>query len=395
MKNMLCREMLWPDEIGNMLSVRNAIFPPISEEDWLRYPSNTAAMAFLEGIPIGAIPLDQRRFQVAPGKVINTAFEHAVGTRADFRSRGVGNAIIDAARDFLADRAEALMVYRGGERSAGYRFYEKTGHVDLVYMRPLTWKLGDAGEADVAVGGIDDVIAAEADLLRVFDAAFGTYGGFVPREVGYWERALSEMIFTVIPSDILFIRYPAEGALEAYCIASVRTAARSDDSVRIMEIAGESDEAVREALRGICAEGVSRNLPVSTIACVDSPWRMLMREMGFEEGLRHTMIMGQTIAPARQFERVCADIDALAGLKVDIWAPGFEHTIYEAPDATRQITIEGKELLLQRMLMRRLDIRAAVASDLLTIANEERGDQDRLAAALPYCPWEYHWLDWT
>jgi len=395
MENLVCREMVWPDEIEQMLSIRNAIFPPISAEDWLRYPTDTAAMAFLDGIPIGAIPLDQRRFQVAPGKIIDTAFEHAVGTRADFRSRGVGGAMIEAAREFLADRAEALMVYRGAERSAGYRFYERSGHYDLVYMRPMTWLPSGVETGDVMIGGLDECLALQSELLRVFDAAFGGYGGFRPREVGYWEMALNDMIFTVIAQDVIFARYPAEGALEAYCIATVRTGQRATEEVAIMEVAGTSDEAVREVLLGIGTEGEKRGWPVTTIACVDSPWRMLMQQMGFEEALRATMIMGQPIAPARLFEKVCEDFDAVADLKIDIWSPGYEHTIWEGENASREITIEGRQLLLNRMLMRRVDIPSAVASDLITIAGEKPDDRERLAAALPYVPWEYHRIDWT
>lgn len=395
MENLVCREMQWPDEIEQMLSIRNAIFPPISREDWLRFPSNTASMAFLEGVPIGAIPLDQRVFQVAPGRTIDTAFEHAVGTREDFRSRGVGTAMIDAAREFLRDRAEALMVYRGAERSPGYRFYERSGHRDLVYMRTLTWAPAEVPPADTAVGGLDDALAIQPELLRVFDAAFGNYGGFRPRHEGYWEMALSDMIFTVIPQEIILVRHPAEGDLEAYCIASVRTGVRPQESLSILEIAGTGADAVAEVLRGVCAEGARRGWPVTTIACVDSPYRTLMGEMGFDEGLRHTMIMGQAIAPARLFEKVCEDFDAVAGLKIDIWSPSFEHTIWEGPEASRQITIEGKELLLHRLLMRRVDVKSAVKSDLLTIANERADDRERLAAALPYCPWEYHRIDWT
>lgn len=395
MKNLVCREMVWPDEIDQMLSIRNAIFPPISREDWLKFPANTASMAFLDGIPIGAIPLDQRPFQVAPGKVIDTAFEHAVGTRGDFRSRGVGGAMIDAAREFLADRAEALMVYRGAERSPGYRFYERSGHYDLIYMRPMTWTPGEMEAGDVAVGGLADCLAIEQELVRVFDSAFGEYGGFRPREVGYWEMALNDMIFTVIEQDVIFARYPADGELEAYCIATVRTGERADEQVSIMEVAGVSDEAVREVLQAICAEGARRGQPVTTIASVDSPWRMLMREMGFEEGLRHTMIMGQPIAPGRLFEKVCADFDPVSELKINIWSPRYEDTIWEGEDATREITVEGRDLLLNRMLMRRVDVAAAVASDLLTIAGERADDRERLAAALPYAPWEYHKIDWT
>ena len=395
MENLTCREMRWPEEIEEMLSIRNAIFPPISAEDWLRYPANTASMAFIDDIVIGAIPLDQRPFQVAPGKIIETAFEHAVGTRGDFRSRGIGSAMIDAARDFLADRAEALMVYRGGERTAGYRFYERSGHRDLIYMRTLEWTPQDVEPAGVAVGDLDDCLASQEEMLRVFDAAFGEYGGFRPREVGYWEMALNDMIFTVIPQETIFVRHPAEGELEAYCIATVRTDARPDNSVSILEIAGISDDAVREVLRGVCEQGRSRDWPVSTIAGVDSPWRMLMREMGFVEGPRHTMIMGQPIAPARLFEKVCADPEAVAGLKISVWSPDLDALIWEGPEAEREIVVEGKELLIYRMLMRRLDVAAAVASDLLTIRDEQADDRERLAAALPFCPWEYHRLDWT
>lgn len=395
MQNLVCREMIWPDEIDAMLSIRNAIFPPISREDWLRYPSNTASMAFLDGIPIGAIPLDQRRFQIAPGKIIDTAFEHAVGTRADFRSRGVGSAMIDAAREFLRDRVEALMVYRGAERSAGYRFYVKSGHRDLIYMRPLTWTPREVEPADVKVEGRDELFAAQPELLRVFNASFGEYGGFRPREVGYWERALNDMIFTVIPQEIIFVRYPAEGDLQAYVIASVRTSVRPDEAVSILELAATNEGAARAAIQGICAEGHHRGLPVTTIACVDSPFRMLMREMGFEEGIRHTMIMGQAIAPERLFEKVCEDFDAVAELKIKAWSPTHDWTLWEGPDARREITIEGKELFLHRLLTRRLDVMAAVEMDLLTIRGEEPDDRERLAAALPYCRWEYHRIDWT
>ncbi len=395
MQNLVCREMIWPDEIDAMLSIRNAIFPPISREDWLRYPSNTASMAFLDGIPIGAIPLDQRPFQIAPGRIIDTAFEHAVGTRADFRSRGVGSAMIDAAREFLRDRAEALMVYRGAERSPGYRFYEKSGHRDLIYMRPLTWAPREVEPADVMVQGRDELFAAQPELLRVFNASFGEYGGFRPREVGYWERALNDMIFTVIPQEIIFVRHPAQGDLQAYVIASVRTGVRADEALSILELAATGEDAAREAIRGICAEGHRRSLPVTTIACVDSPFRMLMREMVFEEGIRHTMIMGQVIAPERLFEKVCEDFDAVAELKIRAWSPTHDWTLWEGPNARREITIEGKELLLHRLLTRRLDVLAAVEMDLLTIRNEKGDDRERLAAALPYCRWEYHRIDWT
>ena len=394
MKNLVCREMT-SDDVDDMLGVRNSIFPPIAREDWLRYPTQTASMAWLDGVPVGAIPMDQRQFLVAPNTPICAAFEHAVGVRADFRSRGIGTAMIEAAREFLMDRCECLMVYRGAERSIGYNFYVKSGHRDLIYLRSLKWEPGEVESADVSVGDCEEAIATQEQMLPVFEAAFGDYGGFPPRSVGYWERALNDLIFVVIPQEIIFIRHPAQGKLAAYCIASARTEVRPDNRVSIQEIAATNEEAAREVIKGVCAEGAKRGWPVTTIASVDSPYRMIMREMGFQEDGRHTMIMGQVIAPQRLFQKVCADFDAVADLRISVWSPSFDYLVYEGPNAKREIVVEGKEILLHRLLNRRLDVKAAIASDLVTIQNEQADDRDRLAAALPYVRWEYHHLDWT
>ena len=131
-----CREYQ-PGDTADILEVRNAIFPPLTEEEWDRYcPGNTASLAYRVGEPVGAIPLDQREFVLAPGLTVPVAFEHGVGVKEEYRSQGIGTAMIEAAREFMADRCDLLMVYRGMERSPGYRFYIKSGHWDLLYTRP-------------------------------------------------------------------------------------------------------------------------------------------------------------------------------------------------------------------------------------------------------------------
>jgi hypothetical protein len=106
------------------------------------------------------------------------------------------------------------------------------------------------------------------------------------------------------------------------------------------------------------------------------------------------MIMGQVIAPERLFQKACADFEAVADLKISFWSPSFDYTVHEGPSAKREVVVEGKEILLHRMLTRRLDVRSAIASDLVTIRDERPDDRERLAAALPYAKWEYHRLDW-
>ena len=80
-----------------------------------------------------------------------------------------------------------------------------------------------------------------------------------------------DMIFAVLPQTVLFVRYPAEGELQAYCIATMRETFRADNVVSVMEIAGVSDDAARQVLRGVGAEATSRGRTVSTIGSVDGP----------------------------------------------------------------------------------------------------------------------------
>ena len=139
MAGLVCRECR-PEDTADVLEVRNPIFGPLSEENWDRYwPRMTAALAYLDGEPVGAIPLDQRDFVVAPQVSVPVAFENAVGVKEEYRGRGIGAAIIQAAREFMADRCDLLMVYRGAERTAGYRFYHKSGHRDLLYLAQVRW----------------------------------------------------------------------------------------------------------------------------------------------------------------------------------------------------------------------------------------------------------------
>ena len=88
MEGLVCREAM-PEDVDDILQVRNAIFPPLTPEEYLADPTMTCSIAYLDGEPVGAIPLSVRQFRLAPGVVVGAAFENAVGTREDMRSRGI------------------------------------------------------------------------------------------------------------------------------------------------------------------------------------------------------------------------------------------------------------------------------------------------------------------
>jgi hypothetical protein len=106
------------------------------------------------------------------------------------------------------------------------------------------------------------------------------------------------------------------------------------------------------------------------------------------------MIMAQPIAPAELFARVCRNAEALGDLKIDFWAPFGDGTLFEGPDARTEVTLEGKDEVIYRLLNLRLDVSAAVRTEWLTVRNGSTEIVGRLAQALPYAPWVYHHLDY-
>ncbi len=395
LEGLVCRECR-PGDTADVLQVRNAIFPPITAEDWDRYyPQMTAALAYRGDEPVGAIPLDQRDFLLAPGLSVPVAFENAVGVKEEYRSQGIGGAMIESAREFMADRCDLLMVYRGGERSTGYRFYVKSGHQDLLYLRPAHWIPPPGLSSEAEQADIEVRHECEAEILQAYSSTYASYGGHAPRHPGYWQQALSSQVFITVPHEILFYRYPAAGAIVAYGIFGIPCQQGYTETVRVLEIASSNGPAgAAEVIKAAGAEAHKRDIAVTDYVSVAHPYRDLYRQFGFAEGERQMNIMGQVIAPQRLFQRVCRGPEALADLKINVWTPTKDYGLFEGPQAKTEITLEGKDIIIERLLTRRLDVVSAVKHDLLTIRNGDGDIAERLGEALPFAPWVHHHLDW-
>lgn len=385
-----------PELAEDALKIRNAIFPPLTLEQWLQTTTMTGSLAYLGDEVVGCIPMDQRDFLAAPDKPIRVIFENAVGTREDMRSRGIGTAMIDAAREFLSDRIDVMMVYRGAERSDGYRFYVKSGHYDMIYLRRGVWESPSGTSEGVALGGLAEIAADAVGIHEAFAESFGSIAGFPPRCPGYQYRKLGGHIYQVLPQETLYWRTPVSGPLEAYCIGGVRTGtAHSDGTITIQEMASRSgEEAMQRVLSAVGAEAATRQGSVARVTSQDDPFRSLMRRMGFAEPVRHTMIMAQVIRPQALFEKVCTDLSLVADLKIKVWTPTRDYVLYEGPEARTEITIEGKDAEIYRMLCRRLDVQSAIEHDVISVQNGTADLAQRLGSALGFAPWVYHHLDY-
>ncbi|HEU5432989.1 MAG TPA: GNAT family N-acetyltransferase, partial [Thermomicrobiales bacterium] len=191
-----------PDDDDSALALRNAVFPPIAPEDWVK--SQAAAIARLDDRLVGVIPFIIRPFVLAPGVVIRAAFANSVAVAADLRDQGIGSRMMAAARQFLPAHADAMCVYTGREAEGPqYRFYRRTGHHDLLYPHRMTKPTPAPAvlPGGAAVAATDEIESVEAALLDVFAQCFAGRGGFPQREPGYWRQALASHIFVEVPYD--------------------------------------------------------------------------------------------------------------------------------------------------------------------------------------------------
>lgn len=395
MEGLVCREYC-PGDTADVLEVRNPIFGPLSEEGWDRYcPRMTAGMAYLDGEVVGAIPLAQRDFLLAPQLSVPVAFENAVGVKEEYRSRGIGAALIEAAREFMADRCDLLMVYRGAERTAGYRFYHKSGHRDLLYLAQVRWDPPSGLSSDAQRVDIEVLHNHQDEILCAHNSTYSSCGGHAPRRHGYWREALDGQIFIAVPAEILFYRYPTAGEISAYGIFGIPQHEAYETNVQVLEIASRVGTAgTRQILRAAGAEARQRKAVVTDYVSVDHPHRYLYRDLGFVEQGRSLIIMGQVINPQRLFGRVCRFPQLVADLKINVWTPTKDYVLFEGPKAEKEITLEAKDIIIERLLTRRLDVMSAFRHDLLTIRNGDEAIAGRLAEALPFSPWCHHHLDW-
>lgn len=401
--DVIAREMS-PEELDVVLGIRNEIFAPITEEMWNREEKATASLAFIGDEAVGAIPLFLREFIIAPGVTITAAFENAVGTKAGYRGRGIGSSMLDAAKEFLKGKADALFVYRGDERSTGYNFYRKQGHIDLHYTRQYICT-NCKGKVDnrVAVStGIDEIVSNEEKLLGIFQNNYGIYGGYPTRHKGYYNKALNAPYYLSRPFDYYFIRLIEEGNITAYLIAAKSQRAQDNingEFVNIVEIAAINKDTDRiEAVLQSASAFVKKNKLGTLRAIIGDkhPYREALHRTGFEAKGRGMQIMALSFDSKSLFEKLWKHKFNMPGIELKVWTPEQEFIMLEAQgDKVKSVTLEMKEEILTRWLLGRIDFRARVNEGTITVLNGDDGIIDEIARCIPLTDWVYQQIDYT
>lgn len=387
----------------SFLCLHNSVFPAISADAWREFSRRdvTAAVAAAEDTIVGAVPFHLRAFRVRPGVVVRVAWEFSVCVRADLRGTGVGSRLMDTAKKFLHGRCVAMAVYRDDERSPAYRYYNRNGHHDVMYMR--RWQ--HTGSPNIPIAPLEtwtweQFLHHELEVLEIFEDAYGAWGGFPERRRGFYRSAVRTAVYYEIPLVLsVLVRRDSAGRLAGYAILGEE---RLNPTLHLMEIAARNHD-IQTALvllAAFAAEAAQRDLPAVASVPDSFPYLAALQTVGFQPHTRahpSTMVMMFHILDPEGLARATwRESDATADLDVIAWTPLREVWLHRAlRSAKRHIVLEMKEETLTRLLLGRLDLNAAFMQQLVTATGADDATLTAIADALPFVPWTYHYLDYV
>ena len=385
---------LRPDELAECLDFRNGIFTPVDDDQWLAMKC-TAVIARDEGQLVGFIPLQFRRQVIRPGLSIPVVYENAVGVAEKRRSSGIGTKMMNEAAEFMADRADAMMVVRSDERSIGYRFYRRTGHSDvnyaLPYLLPPEERLPDEGGHEVTSVDRARWLSYEKELLLLHDERYSTYAGGRPRGSGYWGMIHSSHVFKGKQWTSLLAK--RDGMVTGYLVGIFGTWEHKED-INVLEAVAVDDSALLclvAAARKLSASGAIR-FPLVSLA---NPIRPILERFGFSDGETTPHIMARLLRPDRIFSQLAAGTGLTESLSLTLVTPHRTVLLNEVADPKYTVRMELKEHDLTRLLLCRLNLEASLDTEAVRWTNRDTGLERELALIFCFADWVQWFTDYV
>jgi ribosomal protein S18 acetylase RimI-like enzyme len=374
----------------NDLAHRVFNLAPFSADVWQRMEDHDhVTVVATEGDQIlGAIPFDLRDFLIRPGLSIRAAFAHMVCVDEEYRDRGLGSGMLRLAREHLPQHCAAMFVYTGSEGIAPYTFYEKNGFVDLQYSRFYTLPSLSADlPPQIQIQPFDPAAVGEEALNDVYTKAYASCAGFPVHAPGYWQRALTSIIYVEIPTEFHIALVQRGEALAGYAIFGVVRG-----QVTILELAADPAEPslIRELIQGVAAFAAAHQIPlVNMLASIHHPALPALQELGFQPASRANaeIIAGLALRFDRLWEVLTAS-QPPCGLH--LWTPSRS---LELPGPGKPVTLEMKESTLHRLFLCREDLSAALQAERITSPDFDL-PLEFLQRIFQPTPWIFHWLAW-
>ena len=382
-------------EMDELLAFRNAIFTPVTVAQWQAMDC-TGIVARKADQLVGFIPLQYRQQRLNARISVPVVYENAVGVVEGRRGQGIGTKMMDAGAEFISDRADLMLVVRGGERSQGYRFYRKSGHSDLMYacyyhLDPqIDWPV--AHDASIAVVEREQWLELEPQLLGLYQRQYGLYGGGRLRESGYWRQVLEGHVFAG-SKRWLALCTGGDGQVVGYLMAA-QGLWSSERAVCVYEVLGENWEVVERLLRyGRRFAGDEQYvIPLVSLA---NPVRSLLRRMGFTESESGPHVMARLLRPDRIWQRLALESGLLDVLSLTVVTPHRTLAVSDPPDPHYHVQLETKENFLARLFCCRLDLDAALDMELVRWRNSDPGLRRELCSILAPCDWVQWFTDYV
>ena len=388
------------DELETALTFRNSMFTSVSLDHW-RDMNCTAVVAWEDGEMIGCIPLQFRRQKIMHNVSIPVVYENAVGVAADRRSRGIGTKMIDEAADFIRNRADALMVVRGGEQSDGYRFYRKSGHSDLMYVSSFTKEpespLPAPGSCAIEKIEVEKWIEREPQLLGFYESMFGRYGGGRARGRGYWNTIFTSHVFRKQGWELYIALVGMEVA--GYLVGAYGTWTNLDD-LHIYEVMGRDKHTIGELL-AVARENTGKSKLIVPSVALANPIRDTLAELGFDESETTPHIMARIVRPDRIFQNLIGaaygnDVPpAIESASIVVTTPHRTVALNQPRSPTTRIHLQMKESSLCRLLFRRLDLRTALEMEMVRWSKQNPELEDALCTAFTFREWIQWFSDYV
>jgi len=384
-----------PREADELLAFRNAIFTPVTRAQWQAMDC-TGIVARDADQLVGFIPLQFRLQSLNAQVSVPVVYENAVGVMEGRRGEGIGSQMMDAGAVFIDDRADLMLVIRGGERSQGYRFYRKSGHSDLSYaswyhLEPeVGWSTED--ETGFSVLPREEWLSLEPQLLSLYRRHYGLYGGGRQRDPGYWRQFLDGHVFAASKRWLVTL-HDEGGALLGYLVA-VQGQRHAGGAVRVYEVVGEGETSVERLLRfgrRFAGEG-QYVVPLVSLA---NPIRPLLRRMGFAEGESEPHVMARLLRPDRLWQRLSQGSGLADVLSLTVVTPHRTMEVNRPPDAHYAVRLETKEHFAARLFCCRLDLDAALDMELVRWQNADSGLRRELCRIFAPCDWVQWYTDYV
>jgi GNAT superfamily N-acetyltransferase len=381
-------------EQDECLAFRNNIFTPVDAEQWVAMRCTAVTARDKNGLA-GFIPLQFREQLIRPGVSIPVVYENAVGVAEARRGTGIGSKMMDAAADFMADRADALMVVRSGERTQGYRFYRRTGHSDLNYALELLLPADaveprDRGHEVIQVDRAG-WLSAEDDLLRLHANQYSGFGGARPRGRGYWEMILDSHVFKSNGRKSLVSK--KNGVVTGYLSGIFGTWQNKED-LCVFELVADDEDAIESLLavaKRLSQSGAIR-FPLVSLA---NPIRPVLEKMNFAAGETTSHLMARLLRPDRIFGRLAGGTGLVERVSLRVVTPHRTLIVNDVPNSGHTVELELKEHDLARLFLCRLNLSAALDMESVRWKDRDPGLERELAAVFQPADWVQWFSDYV